>query len=68
MLGDLQRSKEEIAQLALEIREHIDGHSLEFELLTFEEGVQATLKWLFYKNAIYPCDVKPVKKEIPHES
>jgi PhoPQ-activated pathogenicity-related protein len=62
MIGEVVRTRDEISELCQEIREHQEGKSAQFVELTFEEGVQAAIKWLFFNNEPYPADVKPVKK------
>lgn len=61
MIGEVVRSRDEISELCQEIREHQEGKSGQFAQLTYEEGVQAAIKWLFYRNEPYPADVTPVK-------
>lgn len=56
-IGEVVRSKEEIVELTQEIREHLEAHSQQFVDFTFEEGVQATIKWLFYQNEKIPTEL-----------
>jgi len=53
----LKRTPEEIEEMCRELREHISHHSLQFETLTYEEGVQNTIKWLFFNEPL-PTDFK----------
>ncbi len=54
---ELRRTPEDIAQLCKEMRESKDSSSRQFEELTYEEGVMAAIRWLFFSTAESPYDV-----------
>jgi vacuolar-type H+-ATPase subunit D/Vma8 len=58
MIGEMVRTPEEIKELAQEVREHVAANSQQFAQFTFEEGIQAVLKWLFYKHEPLPTTFK----------
>jgi hypothetical protein len=53
-----KRQAEEIQQLCLEMRESKETHATQFEALSYEDGVLATIRWLFFSNAESPYDIK----------
>lgn len=57
MLGEVVRTKEEIKELCEEIQTHRRKKSLQFELLTYEEGVLAAISWLSYSTARLPTEI-----------
>lgn len=54
----LQRDNEEVKALCEEMRESKEHKSRQFESLSYEDGVLATVRWLFFKTAESPYDVK----------
>lgn len=39
-----------------EMRVSMDTHSTQFDKLTYEQGVIAAVKWIFFDNAQHPSD------------
>ena len=65
MIGVLERSKEDILELIADVRVHQNKKSLQYAAMTYEEGIQNTLKWLFYNKEPLPTDITAPKKYIP---
>lgn len=59
---DLQRSEEEIVELCREMRESITAKSHQYDELSYEDGVIATLRWLFFMSSTIPSDVSDRKR------
>lgn len=57
MFSKLDKTPEEIADMALELTEHEKNKFKQFQSLTFEQGVQATLLWLFFNRTAAPTDM-----------
>lgn len=54
----VQRSHEEIEDVCKELRASLETHRRTYEELTYEEGVLAAVRWIFFKTAENPCDGK----------
>ena len=54
---NIKREEEEIRELCLEMRESKERKSKQFESLSYEDGVMAAIRWLFFANALRPSDL-----------
>ncbi len=61
----LLRSADEMIQLGKECIEHEQRRSVQFENLTYEQGIRAALRWLFFSTSDYPLDVKEPREILP---
>lgn len=52
----VQREHMAIDDLCRDMRESLSSKSTEFSKLSYEEGVIATVKWLFFSTGQYPGD------------
>lgn len=52
----LVRNAEDIQGLCTEMRSSIDSNSDQFAALSYEEGVLATVRWLFFTSSESPYD------------
>lgn len=57
MIGELIRTREEIVEESQVIADYAARHSAHFGRLTYEDGVKAAIKWLFYAQQPAPSDV-----------
>ncbi len=58
---DLLRTAAEIMELCAEVKESKVYKSQQFARLTYEDGVLATIRWLFFSLATNPYDISSLK-------
>lgn len=54
----VQRTHDEIEDMCKEMRACLDTKATTYESLTYEEGILAAVRWIFFKTAAHPCDGK----------
>ncbi len=64
MIGTLVRDRDAIIEETKAIAEYKDRRSDHFGRLTYEDGVAAAIKWLFYEKEPAPSDVSPTPKPV----
>lgn len=59
----IRRSHDEIEAMCKEMREHMTRNSTEFSKLSYEQGVIAAVRWLYFDTAQHPADVSDKSAE-----
>ncbi len=61
----VRRTPEEIQALGKECLEHETSRSSQFERLSYEQGVRATLRWLFFAVSSHPLEIEEPREILP---